>query len=159
MTDPAPSRPAPALAVEDLACRFGRVQALDRVSLTVRPGEVMALLGDSGCGKSTLLRVVAGLEAPDSGTVRLDGRLVAGAGASVPPEARGVGLMFQDYALFPHLTVRENIRFGLRGQPPAARDQRAARRITRQGTDPQQVEDAGSPALPARPGSVPLRCL
>ncbi|MCF4125206.1 ABC transporter ATP-binding protein [Methylobacterium sp. SyP6R] len=126
MTEPAPSRPAPALApalaVEDLACRFGRVQALAGVSLTVRPGEVMALLGDSGCGKSTLLRVVAGLEVPDSGTVRLDGRLVAGDGARVPPEERGVGLMFQDYALFPHLTVRENIRFGLKGQPPAARE-------------------------------------
>ncbi|AWN49445.1 ABC transporter ATP-binding protein [Methylobacterium terrae] len=121
MTDQAPSRPAPALAVEDVACRFGRVQALDGVSLGVRPGEVMALLGDSGCGKSTLLRVVAGLEVPDAGTVRLDGRLVAGAGIVVPPEARGVGLMFQDYALFPHLTVRENVRFGLRGQPPAAR--------------------------------------
>jgi len=122
MTDPAPSRPAPALAVEDVACRFGRVQALDGVSLSVRPGEVMALLGDSGCGKSTLLRVVAGLETPDAGTVRLDGRLVAGAGADVPPEARGVGLMFQDYALFPHLTVRENIRFGLKGQPAATRE-------------------------------------
>ncbi|AWN54467.1 ABC transporter ATP-binding protein [Methylobacterium sp. 17Sr1-1] len=121
MTEPAPSRPASALAVEDLACRFGRVQALAGVSLILRPGEVMALLGDSGCGKSTLLRVVAGLEAPDSGTVRLDGRLVAGEGAAVPPEARGVGLMFQDYALFPHLTVRENIRFGLRGQPAATR--------------------------------------
>ncbi|MBK3421557.1 ATP-binding cassette domain-containing protein, partial [Methylobacterium ajmalii] len=68
MTEPAPSRPA-ALAVEDLACRFGRVQALAGVSLAVRPGEVMALLGDSGCGKSTLLRVVAGLEAPQAGTV------------------------------------------------------------------------------------------
>ncbi len=121
MTEPAPSRPA-ALAVEDLACRFGRVQALAGVSLAVRPGEVMALLGDSGCGKSTLLRVVAGLEAPQAGTVRLDGRLVAGPGTRVPPEARGVGLMFQDYALFPHLTVRENIRFGLKGQPPAARE-------------------------------------
>ncbi|KMO32956.1 iron ABC transporter ATP-binding protein [Methylobacterium variabile] len=122
MTDPAPSRPAPALAVEEVACRFGRVQALDRVSLSVRPGEIVALLGDSGCGKSTLLRVVAGLETPDSGTVRLDGRLVVGEGAAVPPEERGVGLMFQDYALFPHLTVAENIRFGLKGQPPAARE-------------------------------------
>ncbi len=84
MTEPAPSRPA-ALAVEDLACRFGRVQALAGVSLAVRPGEVMALLGDSGCGKSTLLRVVAGLEAPQAGTVRLDGRLVAGPGRACRP--------------------------------------------------------------------------
>ncbi|ACA20149.1 ABC transporter related [Methylobacterium sp. 4-46] len=115
-------RPAPpALAAEDIACRFGRVQALDGVSLDVRPGEVMALLGDSGCGKSTLLRIVAGLEAPSRGRILLDGRLVAGPGVAVPPEARGVGLMFQDYALFPHLTVAENIRFGLAGRPAAAR--------------------------------------
>ena len=112
----------PALAVEDVACRFGRVLALDGVSLEVRPGEVMALLGDSGCGKSTLLRIVAGLERPTRGRVLLDGHLVAGPGVAVPPEARGVGLMFQDYALFPHLTVAENIRFGLAGRPPAARE-------------------------------------
>jgi iron(III) transport system ATP-binding protein len=112
----------PALAVEDVACRFGRVLALDGVSLEVRPGEVMALLGDSGCGKSTLLRIVAGLERPTRGRVLLDGHLVAGQGVAVPPEARGVGLMFQDYALFPHLTVAENIRFGLAGRPPAARE-------------------------------------
>ncbi|WP_407524544.1 ABC transporter ATP-binding protein [Methylobacterium oryzisoli] len=112
----------PALAVEEVACRFGRVTALDGVSLEVRPGEVMALLGDSGCGKSTLLRIVAGLERPTRGRVLLDGHLVAGPGVAVPPEARGVGLMFQDYALFPHLTVAENIRFGLAGRPPAARE-------------------------------------
>ncbi|MFE1602011.1 ABC transporter ATP-binding protein [Methylobacterium sp. ID0610] len=116
------SHPAPpALAAEDVACRFGRVQALDGVSLAVRPGEVMALLGDSGCGKSTLLRIVAGLEQPGRGRVFLDGHLVAGPGVAVPPEARGVGLMFQDYALFPHLTVAENIRFGLARRPAAAR--------------------------------------
>ncbi|MGY2049469.1 ABC transporter ATP-binding protein [Methylobacterium sp. JK268] len=109
------------LAVEDLACCFGHVRALDGVSLAVRPGEVVALLGDSGCGKSTLLRLVAGLEQPTAGRIRLDARLVAGPGVAVPPEARGVGLMFQDYALFPHLTVAENIRFGLAGRPAAAR--------------------------------------
>ncbi|GJD48484.1 Fe(3+) ions import ATP-binding protein FbpC [Methylobacterium crusticola] len=126
MTHPAPARATPALAVEDVACRFGRVRALDGVSLEVRPGEVVALLGDSGCGKSTLLRVVAGLERPDEGRVRLDGRLVAGPGVAVPPEARGVGLMFQDYALFPHLSVAENIGFGLRGRPAAAREAAAS---------------------------------
>ncbi|MEH3144909.1 MAG: ABC transporter ATP-binding protein [Methylobacterium frigidaeris] len=112
----------PALAVEDVACRFGAVQALDGVSLEVRPGEVVSLLGDSGCGKSTLLRVVAGLEQPSRGRVAIDGQVVAGAGAFLPPEARGVGLMFQDYALFPHLTVAQNIRFGLAGRPRAAQD-------------------------------------
>ncbi|WP_298953478.1 ABC transporter ATP-binding protein [uncultured Methylobacterium sp.] len=112
----------PALAIEDVACRFGAVQALDGVSLEVRPGEVVALLGDSGCGKSTLLRIVAGLEQPSRGRVAIDGQVVAGAGPAVPPDARGVGLMFQDYALFPHLTVAQNVRFGLAGRTRADGD-------------------------------------
>ncbi|RVU21577.1 ABC transporter ATP-binding protein [Methylobacterium oryzihabitans] len=114
--------PPPALAIEDVACRFGAVQALDGVSLEVRPGEVVALLGDSGCGKSTLLRIVAGLEQPSRGRIAIDGQVVAGAGPSVPPESRGVGLMFQDYALFPHLTVAQNVRFGLAGRTRADGD-------------------------------------
>ncbi|WP_132249816.1 ABC transporter ATP-binding protein [Methylobacterium segetis] len=103
----------PRLELVGVGRRFGTVQALEGVSLVVRAGEIVALLGDSGCGKSTLLRVVAGLEFADAGAVRLDGRPVD---ASVPPEARGIGLMFQDYALFPHLTVGENVRFGLSGR-------------------------------------------
>ena len=96
----------PRLELDGIGCRFGGVRALDGVSLAVAPGEVVGLLGDSGCGKSTLLRVVAGLETPDRGSLRLDGRTV---GAGVPPEARNVGMMFQDYALFPHLTVAEKL--------------------------------------------------
>lgn len=101
------------LEVRAVSRRFGTVAALDRVSLAIRAGETVALLGDSGCGKSTLLRAVAGLERPDSGEILLDGHLISGPAGHVPPEARGVGLMFQDYALFPHLTVAENVRFGL----------------------------------------------
>ena len=119
-TDGRSSREPPArLEVRAVSRRFGSVPALDRVSLSVRSGETVALLGDSGCGKSTLLRAVAGLERPDSGEILLDGRLVCGPGGTVPPEARGVGLMFQDYALFPHLTVAENVRFGLDRRPGA----------------------------------------
>lgn len=104
----------PRLAVEAVSRRYGRALALDDVSLTLAAGEIMAVLGDSGCGKSTLLRLIAGLDEPDAGEIRIDGRPVAGGGRSVPPEVRGVGLMFQDYALFPHLTVLANVRFGLR---------------------------------------------
>jgi iron(III) transport system ATP-binding protein len=112
-----PHREPPRLEIRAISRRFGDVAALDRVTLSIRAGETVALLGDSGCGKSTLLRAVAGLERPDSGEIVLDGRLICGPSGSVPPEARGVGLMFQDYALFPHLTVAENVRFGLDRRP------------------------------------------
>ena len=93
--------------------RFGAVQAVDDAQLCVERGEFVALLGPSGCGKTTLLRLIAGFEEPEAGTVEVAGRPVAGAGAWVPPERRKVGMVFQDYALFPHLTVAENIGFGL----------------------------------------------
>lgn len=94
---------------------FGSNQVLDSVSVSVEPGELVCLLGPSGCGKTTLLRLAAGLEPLQAGTVEIDGEVVADAdsGANLPPEKRHVGLMFQDYALFPHLTIRENIGFGL----------------------------------------------
>ena len=87
--------------------------AVEHFSLTVERGEVMSLLGPSGCGKTTALRVVAGLEAPDRGEVWLNGRMVAGPGVWTAPEKRRVGLVFQDYALFPHLTVAKNVAFPL----------------------------------------------
>jgi iron(III) transport system ATP-binding protein len=81
----------------------------------VAPGQVTCLLGPSGCGKSTSLRMIAGVERPDGGSIRIDGLPVYGAGVNLPPEARSVGLMFQDFALFPHLTVAQNVAFGLSG--------------------------------------------
>ncbi len=87
---------------------------MDDVSLAVAPGQVTCLLGPSGCGKSTTLRIIAGVDRADRGEVRIDGCTVEGPGIHVPPEARSVGLMFQDFALFPHLTVAENVGFGLR---------------------------------------------
>jgi iron(III) transport system ATP-binding protein len=93
--------------------RFGAVTAVDGATLCVDRGDVVALLGPSGCGKTTLLRLVAGFERPDSGTVDVAGRRVGGGGAWVPPEQRRIGMVFQDYALFPHLTVGENVGFGL----------------------------------------------
>ncbi|MDP4022584.1 ABC transporter ATP-binding protein [Methylobacterium sp. NEAU 140] len=109
----------PRLSVRDARLRYGRRQALDGVSLDLAPGEIVAVLGESGCGKSSLLRLVAGLEAPDAGEIRIDGQGVAGAGRMVPAERRGVGLMFQDHALFPHLDLLDNVRFGLHRLPRA----------------------------------------
>jgi iron(III) transport system ATP-binding protein len=111
----------PMIAVEAVTKRFGAVAAVDRASLTLERGEFVALLGPSGCGKTTLLRLIAGFEAPDEGSISLAGRIAAGPGAWIPPERRAAAMVFQDYALFPHLTVAENVGFGL----PRAR--RAAR--------------------------------
>jgi iron(III) transport system ATP-binding protein len=93
--------------------RFGAVRAVDDAQLCVEKGEFVALLGPSGCGKTTLLRLIAGFEEPDAGEIKVGDRPVAGNGAWVPPERRKVGMVFQDYALFPHLTVAENVAFGL----------------------------------------------
>lgn len=88
--------------------------AVDDISFDVHRGEVVSLLGPSGCGKTTTLRCIAGLELPDDGTVEIDGELVAGGGTFVPPEDRGLSMVFQQYALWPHMTVRQNVEYGLR---------------------------------------------
>ena len=103
-----------AISVEDVAKRFGSITAVRDANLTVERGEFVALLGPSGCGKTTLLRLVAGFEHPDAGAIRLDGELVAGRARWTPPDRRPVGIVFQDYALFPHLTVGSNVGFGVR---------------------------------------------
>jgi iron(III) transport system ATP-binding protein len=90
--------------------------AVANVTLTLQQGDLLGLLGPSGCGKTTLLRIVAGFEQPQSGTVELAARPVAGGGYWVPPEQRDTGMVFQDYALFPHLTVAENVAFGLKNK-------------------------------------------
>lgn len=102
-----------ALGFEGVAKRFGEISALEDVSFTAGASEVICLLGPSGCGKSTLLRLASGIDRPDSGRILLDGREIAGPKSFVPPEHRGVGLVFQDYALFPHLDVIGNVMFGL----------------------------------------------
>ncbi len=98
---------------------FADTSVLRGIDLAVEPGESLALLGPSGCGKTTLLRLIAGLERPDSGSVIIGGHEMAGAGTWVPPEKRNVGMVFQDWALFPHLTVGRNVGYGL---PRADRD-------------------------------------
>src|SRR5580698_4820219 len=107
--------------------RWGTVAALDRIALDVAPGSFTVLLGPSGCGKSTCLRIVAGLETASEGRVEIGGRDVT----NLPPAARGVAMVFQSYALFPHLTVAENILFGLKARrvPPAERARRLDRAV------------------------------
>ncbi|MPY77354.1 MAG: ATP-binding cassette domain-containing protein [Actinophytocola sp.] len=102
-----------ALELDGVRKDYGSVPAVAALDLRLDEGEVLALVGPSGCGKSTLLRLIAGLEEPDAGTVQIGGRTVAGGGVWYPPERRDVGIVFQDHALFPHLTVAANVAFGL----------------------------------------------
>ncbi|BBK43282.1 ABC transporter ATP-binding protein [Allostella vacuolata] len=104
------AQPDTLLTLDGVVKTFGRHRAVDGVSLAVRRGEFLTLLGPSGCGKTTILRMVAGFEHPDSGTIAIDGKPIQG----IPPYRRPIGLVFQNLALFPHLTVGENIAFGLR---------------------------------------------
>ncbi|MGD9796691.1 MAG: ABC transporter ATP-binding protein [Acidimicrobiia bacterium] len=108
----------PAIAAVGIRKVFGATVAVDDATVTVEKGQLVALLGPSGSGKTTLLRIVAGVEVPDGGTVTINGRTVCGPGTWVEPEQRRVGMVFQDGALFPHLTVRANVAFG---QPRAGR--------------------------------------
>ena len=103
----------PALRCAGLGKSYNGTPAVSGLDLEVAQGEVLALLGPSGCGKTTTLRLISGFESPDIGTVEVEGRTVAGPGTFVPPERRHIGMVFQDYALFPHLTVAENVAFGL----------------------------------------------
>ena len=98
----------------DITYAYAKARAVEDVSFSAGPGEITCLLGPSGCGKSTLLRLAAGILAVQTGEVRLNGELLGGAGQHTPPDRRPIGLVFQDGALFPHMTVAENVGFGLK---------------------------------------------
>jgi len=120
--------PMPLLRLHQVTKRYAPDQppAVDRLTLIAEQGEIVALLGPSGCGKTTTLRLIAGFESPDSGSVEIRGERMAGPGRLVPPEERGVGIVFQDYALFPHLTVEANVAFGLHRLDRVAQRRRVA---------------------------------
>jgi putrescine transport system ATP-binding protein len=124
---PAVAADVPLLRIEGVVKTFGRIPAVDQLSLDIRAGEFFALLGPSGCGKTTLLRMLAGFETPDQGRILLDGRDLA----QVMPHQRPVNMMFQNYALFPHLNVRDNIAFGLKraGMPRQEINSRVAEMV------------------------------
>lgn len=93
--------------------KFGDTTAVDNLNISVKPGEILVLVGPSGCGKSTALRLIAGFDRPDAGEIQLNDEVVSNQRKFVPPEQRGVGMVFQEYALFPHLTVYDNVAFGI----------------------------------------------
>ncbi|MEE8602998.1 ABC transporter ATP-binding protein [Euzebya tangerina] len=113
-----------ALEVRGLSKWYGGVAAVDEVDLTLEHGEIVALVGPSGCGKSTMIRLITGLVEPDAGTVVLAGEEVHGRSGSRPPEGRGIGVVFQDHSLFPHLDIAANIAFGLHRRSAAERRSR-----------------------------------
>ncbi len=124
---------AASLTLDRVTRHYGDAVALNAVDLDVAPGEIVCLLGPSGCGKTTLLRIISGIERPSSGRVLINDREVAGPNRFEPPEARSVGLMFQDFALFPHLSVMDNVAFGLKALTPNDRKTAARAIIDRVG--------------------------
>lgn len=158
------------IEVKGISKRYKKTAAVKSCDLQVASGNILALLGPSGSGKTTLLRLIAGFEKPDQGRIVINGRTVVDVDRSVwvPAEDRGVGMVFQDYALFPHLTVAQNVRFGLRNSDRAERRRRVeellkltelthcAERYTHQLSGGQQQRVALARALAPRPGVVLL---
>ncbi|WP_244480418.1 ABC transporter ATP-binding protein [Rhizobium sp. Root1220] len=121
------------LELENISRRFGNTYAVRELSLSIAPGEVICLVGHSGCGKTSLLRIIAGIDTADRGVIRIRGEYVAGPSRFVEPEMRNIGFVFQDYALFPHLTVEQNVLFGLRNLPRQDARTKAMAMIARVG--------------------------
>lgn len=120
------------LEMKDISFKYNGsdTYVLRDFSLAVEKGEIVSIVGLSGSGKSTVIRLIAGLEMPSTGSISINGRLVCDKATFVPPEKRKIGMVFQDYALFPHFTVYENIVFGISGKPKRERDERVAKLLT-----------------------------
>lgn len=126
---------ASSMSFENISYKTGDNDILKDISLNVEPGEVLCLLGPSGSGKTTLLRIAAGLIEEASGSIKIDGRTIADDKTFIPPDKRGVGLVFQDYALFPHLTILQNVEFGLTALSKSEAKTQAMRILSRVGLD------------------------
>jgi iron(III) transport system ATP-binding protein len=129
------------LSLRGLTKAFGEVRAADGVDLDLPRGELCALLGPSGCGKTTVLRLIAGLERPDAGTIVLDGEILSSETAFVAPERRRIGMVFQDYALFPHLDVADNVGYGLGRRPDPSRVREVLELVGMAGIEERRVHD------------------
>lgn len=129
----APANTSHQLTLKDLHHQFDEQRVLRSISLNMKAGEVLCLVGPSGCGKSTLLRLIAGLERVQQGSIEIDGEAIASAGRHQLPEERDIGLVFQDFALFPHLSLLENVAFGLSSVPRAERQELALAMLGRVG--------------------------
>src|SRR5258706_505696 len=129
------------LELVNLTKRYGDVVSVDGIDLTVEKGELICLLGPSGCGKTTTLRMIAGFLEPDAGEIRVGGKAISSPGAVVPPERRNMGMIFQSYAVWPHMTVRENVGYGLRMKKVAADSMRE--RVDAKHGGGNRVESAG----------------
>src|SRR5688572_7916741 len=116
------------LELENLTKLYPGVRSVDGISLAVEEGEFICLLGPSGCGKTTTLRMIAGFLEPDAGEIRVGGKVISSPQSVVPPERRNMSMIFQSYAVWPHMTVRQNVAYGLKMKhvPPAERDARTA---------------------------------
>lgn len=132
---PAGASIAAEVTFRDVCHAYGAVPSLRGIDLDVAPGEVVCLLGPSGCGKSTLLRLTAGLDGVNRGAIAINRRDVSTPSLTLPPERRGIGLMFQDFALFPHLTILDNVMFGLRGIPRKDAEANARNALARVGLE------------------------
>jgi iron(III) transport system ATP-binding protein len=131
---------ASGISFEDVDVSLGDRPVLDKFCLTLQPGEIVCLLGESGSGKSTILRVASGIQRIDGGVVRINDRVVSGPGVHLAPDRRGIGLMFQDFALFPHLTLLENVSFGLRKLDRASVLARARAALKRVGLEDREAD-------------------
>ncbi len=135
-------RPAPAIEARNLRRTFGSIVAVDDLTLEVAEGELFALLGPSGCGKTTALRMIAGFEPSEAGSLSLHGELMVDGTTNVPAERRGVGMVFQDYALFPHMPVADNVAYGLdRAEQRAGRVDEALALVGLDGFGKRAVHD------------------